>query len=284
MRCSYSTLVKAKRAGRSTSVRVAPTGTVVEQYQVSLGTRHSLKEAGVIGLPSWSDKATQTETWVKVPRLSATCPRRVVAFDGGRNVAIDRLMEFADEFEGSTLDAAKWTGVGTNAVTAGRVSGTNAGGVASIASFGPNVAAVARAALDAGNYSLVGFSGAVDFARIVYGYPIASKFQASQGGKPTGTEIAYTAGTFAVFEVARNGANNVRYRVNGTQYTTTTQVVQTVMPVKMLAGPGTSYLDYLFIRKCTANEPLTGTAQPSATNRALSRPMSHADLMRACCT
>ena len=69
MRVSYSTLVKAKRAGRATSVRVAPTGTAVSEYQVPLGNRYSLREAGVIGLPSWSEKSTQTETWTKVPRL-----------------------------------------------------------------------------------------------------------------------------------------------------------------------------------------------------------------------
>lgn len=49
-------------------------------------------------------------------------------------------------------------------------------------------------------------------------------------------------------------------------------------------GTVTQTVDWVCIRKYAATEPIAGTAQPSATNRALCRRMSRADLIRACCT
>lgn len=298
MRCSYSTLVKAKRAGRATSVRVTPTGTAVTEYQVPLGNRHTLKEIGVVGAPSWSEKTTQTETWVKVPRLSTTCPRRVIAFDGGKG-NIDRCMEFGDEFAGAALNAAKWTVVSGQPYTIAdgliTVTGANDGAdeIDSARSFGINTAAVFRAKQV--RYTS-GSSGSS-----YWGYrseiPQPGSFWNSPG-------YGYNAGSshltvalhpdFARWEVARIGTTAVNFSKNRTEsiWSVTTGLSSAVVPITLREYLGTGawgaadqmVVDWLFVRKCIASEPLAGTAAPSATNRALSRRMRKADLIRACCT
>ena len=294
MRCNARQYARLARHGPATAVSVRPTGTAVTEYQVSLGNRHSLKEAGVIGLPSWSDKTTQSETWTKVPRLSATCPRRVVVFDGGRG-SIDKTMEFGDEFGGSALDAAKWTvnsgqsyAVADGAIT---VTGANDANdnISSVPSFGPGTAAIFRAKQ----------------VRYTTGESGSSYWGYRSGTPETGAcwntaGYGYWAGAthytmalhpdFARWEIIRNGATSVIFSKNrGDVQTVTSGLSSAAVPVALReylggATPDQMVVDSLFVRKYTPNEPITGTAAPSATNRALSRPMSHADLMRACCT
>jgi hypothetical protein len=287
--------VQAKRGGRATAVRMQPTGTAVTDYQVPLGNRHSLKEAGVIGLPSWSEKTTQTETWVKVSRLSATCPRRVVAYDGGRS-DIDRCMEFGDEFDGASLAAGRYVAGSTVTVSGGSAAFVaGSGSTVTTRGFGVGTAIRSRVKsnyADAGGTTPnigIGYSSSSPVSRIV-AYPAGGlygqKYRNYNGSEafvamPAG---AWAANTYITIDGCRRGdgcdwkinsgpitAVNTSYPING-------------MSVYLTHDAGTLTVDWLLVRKYVASEPLAGTAQPSATNRALSRPMSHADLMRACCT
>lgn len=292
MRVRASDYNRARRSGRATSVRVAPTGTAVEQYQVPLGQRHSLREAGVIGLPSWSEKATQTETWVKVPRLSATCPRRVVAFDGGRG-DIDRTMEFGDEFDGSELDTTKW------AVTAGSpsvsgstvtVTGTANEEIASVPQFGRGYAVLTKIFMEGTNANLA-FPQQVNLRKYLgdgkYALECYTDAWVLIGNSSTSTGIS--AVNWYRIEMRRGPTTTYSVTFDGVQKATNTHasmptVVESVRLAIYTTSADSVVSDWLAVRKYVANEPLAGTAQPSTTNRALSRPMSHADLMRACCT
>lgn len=302
MRCSYSTLVKAKRAGRATSVRVSPTGTAVTEYQVSLGQRHSLREAGVIGLPSWSEKSTQTETWVRVPRLSATCPRRVVAFDGGKG-NIDKTMEFGDEFEGAALDTAKWTAAigsgGAVAVGAGAMRLTETANaetkVTGTRYFGENSRAVARYKVDHVDdgylYEEFGVNDATaaKSTKLIASHDVSTR-QAILNSDATYSFTKITGGLSegTYFRAQLIRATTARWKIDdraeqtyGTNYPNGALMAPWL---RVYGKPTGLTCDHIFVTKWVANEPLTGTAKPTATNRAMSRPMRKADLIRACCT
>jgi len=90
--------------------------------------------------------------------------------------------------------------------------------------------------------------------------------------------------------VIRNGSTSVIYKRDGTStITNTTNLPTGALAVYAMAlksagtGGATSVIYWLFVRKYATAEPLAGTAQPSTTNRALCRPLSAADALRACC-
>lgn len=298
MRCSYSTLVKAKRAGRASSVKVQPSGTAVDQYQVSLGNRPDLRPVGVVGAPSWSEPSTQTETWVRVPRLSATCPRRVVVFAGGRG-DINRTFEFGDEFDGAAIDTAKWTVTGTGVAAAGgslTITGTTAGLVKSVAAFGPGYAvrakgshtrtpgstiALAFMASGAAGQPRCAFSG--NYFAYVDHYEINSQTAAGAEVFDDGTSRTGTSAR----EIRRNGSTSVIFTVDGVVIRThTTRVPTDALPIYLeaLGNVGAAVTaQWLFVRRYIAADPVAGTAKPSATNRALCKSIRRSDLIRACC-
>lgn len=309
MRCDARQYARLARHGPATAVSVRPTGTAVEQYQVPLGNRHSLREAGVIGLPSWSEKATQNETWVKVPRLSATCPRRVIAFDGGKSAAIDRVMEFGDDFDGAAIDAAKWTTTvpsgGECSVSSSKVTLRGNGewsttSINCIFSFIHNIAIRFRATIQ--NTSNVNGRGTViEMSSTNTTRHMIQNYGGSSNGS-IGAVMYY--GTSAdtnidnldnIYDIkcywnssrsCTTGAikNNV-YMLNSPLTHTNQSYDQPYLPVfpKLSCMGATPYMliiEWVCIHKCAVNEPLTGTAQPSATNRALSRPLSAARAMQ----
>lgn len=319
MRCDAREYGRARRSGRATSVRVAPTGTAVEQYQVPLGNRYSLREAGVIGLPSWSEKATQTETWVKVPRLSTTCPRRVVAFDGGRG-DINRCMVLGDEFNSTSLNTTKWTTTTRN----GNVTITNrqldlststtahgGAGIVSVRSLQKTGYSVElkiyRTSAYAGGepgsmFGLTSKEGGVstyygNYVEFVYAnlyrygsYNLSVNYvRGSSASIPTPigkwirAAVAFSALTSTI-------SGKFTYLDTGITYGLSANAAWSLAewyPHIHYADYGLlgrhTYVDYMFVRNYTPNEPIAGTAAPTATNRALCRPMSHADLMRAVC-
>lgn len=293
--------VQAKRAGRATSVRVAPTGTAVEQYQVSLGNRHSLKEAGVVGLPSWSEKQTQTETWVKVPRLSALCPRRVVVFDGGKG-NIDKTMEFGDDFDGTGVDTAKWTAAigsgGAVAVGAGAMRLTETANaetrIISIRYFGENTRTVTRYKVDHVDdgyiYEEFGVidSGGTKSAKLIASHDVTTR-QSILNSDATYSFTKITGGLSegTYFRAQLIRATTARWKIDdraeqtyGTNYPNGALMAPWL---RVYGNPAGLTVDHIFVTKWVAAEPLAGTAKPTATNRALSRPLNHAGLIRAVC-
>ena|GEM_PF-3083967 len=306
MRVNAREFDRARRSGRATAVSVRPAGTAVEGYQVSLGQRQSLKDAGVIGLPSWSDPATLAETWVRVPRLSATCPRRVIAFVGGRG-DINRCMVFGDEFGGAAVDSARWA-------TSGVVTVANSEMVASssthtvysyilsqarISSVGTAVRSRLKASRFASTNSLITFGAVYPLSTSASGQALA--FLADDGGLAgkyrnyDGSAVSasqaitgMSSATYAIQDIART-ATAVKYTVDGANAVTIATNVPTadLQIVARTAYPNASgvnnplTVNWVVVRKYVPAEPLAGTAQPSTTNRAISRPMSHADLVRA---
>lgn len=293
MRVSYSTLVKAKRAGRATSVRVTPTGTAVTEYQVPLGNRHTLKEIGVVGAPSWSEKSAQTETWVRVPRLSALCPRRVIAYDGGKS-DIDRCMEFGDEFNGSVIDAAKWdVSGGTPAVSGGTVSlsGAATNLLAKRATSGDFIVR-GGGSMSCLESSFFGVADSLSFNNYFgYNNDGGNNNQytpQSYTGADTTSPIGATYTGYHIWEITLkfSATAATKFLIDGSLVATHSRTA--IYPLKPLlrtgSASGTLVMSWALVRKYVASEPLAGTAKPSATNRALSRPMSRANLIRACCT
>lgn len=284
--------VQAKRGGRATSVRVQPTGTAVDGYQVALGNRHSLRPIGAVGAPAWSDRASQTETWLRVPRLSALCPRRMVVFDGGRG-DINRTMEFGDEFEGAAVDTAKWdVSGGTPVVSGGAISLSGAvTNVFSKRAVSDDCAVRAYGSMSYADSSAFGFADSTSFNRYFAfnndagnnNQYTAQSFTGADTTSPLGT--SYTGDHIWEVRLLSAGPSEA-YLIDGISRAAHTRTV--TYPLKPLlrtgAAAGSLSMRWLIVRKYVANEPLAGTARPAATNRALSRPMSHADLMRACCT
>ena len=303
MRVDARVYIKAKRAGRATSVRVAPTGTAVEQYQIPLGQRHSLKDAGVVGMPSWSDRATQTETWVKVPRLSATCPRRVVAFEGG--LSSPSVFFLNDTFDDGVIDPS-WNVAGlataveangylettgientwTDYTKAARRAVSISGNFEVIVSLNTLAASNSLAEqfvclITSGDMIYAGIvdANSTDFGAFAAVSGSTTVYYSGIGtrAEPVTTQIRITrvGSTVTIYEngisrgTATNAAPVTEIRLTNTRYQT-------------YAGH-TARWDNLRARNYVPNEPVAGTAKPTATNRALSRPMSHADLMRAVC-
>jgi hypothetical protein len=255
-------------------------------------------------MPSWSEKATQTETWVKVPRLSTTCPRRVVAFDGGKG-SIDKTMEFGDDFSGTTL-GAQWSLNGTPTISiADGIMDINLGGVINryltAGSFGAGYAI--RSRTKPVNTSVN--NGRVPIGFGYYTSPVTSHFAGVvlySSGNAT-IALATLGGTGATYsstqpvdtavdyktEEIRRLSDRVDWVRDGTTRSITSNLPLGNLPVMIGSSYASatttnrSYVDWIAVRKYTANEPLAGTAQPSATNRALSRPLNHAGLIRAVC-
>lgn len=308
MRCDAREYGRARRSGRATSVRVAPTGTAVEQYQVPLGNRYSLREAGVIGLPSWSEKATQTETWVKVPRLSTTCPRRVVAFDGGRSIAGASLFLFFDDFPGAAIDSEKWTSSGdgvtvSNSVVSVTTPSTSPQYIDS--KYAPPENSVVRWKVKnyhadnsamAGSHTEYIYLGKTNFSQFFV------CFLSHKDSPNFGRKHAYFPGSvYVALADVNSGTLTGQWRIvemvhAPDRYKATVDGVTDYNATKYKSRGWTSLFrilaqyagskidaDWVVVRKYVANEPLAGTAAPTATNRALCRPMSHADLMRAVC-
>jgi len=300
MRCSYSTLVKAKRSGRASSVKVQPTGTAVSEYQVNMGQRNTPRPAGVVRSPCWSDPLTETETWVRVPRLSTTCPRRIVAFTSGRG-NIDRTFEFGDDFDGTTINAAKWTGVGGGSTVSGGVltmadsTGTERTLTGS-STFGQNHAIRMRksATIGTASYVQIGFAaGAAAAISDVYsdntgtGY-FDKLYTAQTGGTLSTANHGYDT-SIHIYDVIRNGSTSVIYRRDGSAFQNTTNLPTGALSVYAMAlksagtGGATSVIYWIVVRKYVASEPIAGTVKPSTTNRALCKSVRHSDLLRACC-
>lgn len=92
---------------------------------------------------------------------------------------------------------------------------------------------------------------------------------------------------YHIWEVARPSLTRTEFRIdNILRATHTDRNPDETVPIKLRTYATANYLyvDWALIRKYVASEPIAGTVAPTAINRALSRPMSKADLMRACCT
>jgi len=283
---------RMRNGGARTSVRVQPTGTAVTGYQVPLGNRPSIRDVGVVGAPAWT--AEQSETWARIERLSATCPRRLVVFEGGKK-DIDRCMEFGDDFDGAAINPAKWaTRQGSISVSGGVVTLTGAATSAKLlSSYGAGSSHAIRIrgsetitgsglGLLAGNSSHV-FLG---------GYWYAGKYNTytqNAGLQEAFSDIGTIYTGTNLWEILRNGANQPIYKINGAAVTPPTS------PNGYYSGNLTAYLealtnnsnivtaDWLLVRKYTPNEPIAGTAQPSALNRSMCQSLNLADGLRACC-
>ncbi len=110
----------------------------------------------------------------------------------------------------------------------------------------------------------------------------------------SGDAVTYTADVldsvaYAVDEIRRLSTGSTWIRNGTTIGTKTTTLPSGAVPIVIGSGYANppvyyqSYVDWIAVRKFVTAEPLAGTVQPSTTNRALSRPLNHADLMRAVC-
>lgn len=295
MRCNYAELVKMKRAKSRTWVKVSPTGTAVSGYQVNLGNRPSLRDIGVVGAPAWT--AEQTETWVRTS-VGATCPRRLIVFEGGRR-DIDRCMEFGDDFDGTMLNTAKWTTVlngGSVVVSGGQVAlACNASDYTAVKSTITFCAGyVMRCVGKSGHKNISGIYE--DFGFDPVGTAPSFLFESSGGAgspricdsksSPTYTAISsgWTANTFAEF-VLRRTLEKTTVTLGGITTSTNTHAADnTAAPIAFdLWGSGASItVQRVLVCKYVAAEPVSGTAQPSALNRSMCQSLNLADGLRAC--
>jgi len=308
MRCSYSTLVKAKRAGRASSVKVQPTGTAVSEYQVNLGQRNTPRPVGVVRSTCWSDPLTETETWIKIPRLSTTCPSRVVTFAGGR-CNIRRTMGFCDEFTGSSIDATQWATSGNVSVSNSEMTATSTTPTVYSYILSQNRVSSVNTAVRA-RLKMTRFGATNALTAFGVTYPLstsasgqlfafyaddgglAAKYRNYDGSAVSGSQTitGMASAVYAIQDIART-STSVRYSVDNANVVTIATNVPTadLQIVARTAYPNAVgvnnplTVDWIVIRKYVASGPISGTVKPSTTNRALCKSVRHSDLLRACC-
>lgn len=275
---------RMRNGGRITSVLVQPTGTAVSGYQVPLGNRPSLRDVGVVGAPAWT--AEQTETWTRTS-VSATCPRRLTVFEGGKK-NIDKVFEFGDDFDGSTLNTAKWTATGSppisfsnGAITLASTSGS----ITANSVFGTGYALIARAT-QTGTNAYLAFPNQTLIRRNGVTNLQLNTYNASWGNSQSiDSGVSGAAGTQYRYEVIR-APSTIQLHIDRVLRATASGDIMTGSGSPILGGSTTAdsiACNWIAVRKYVAAEPVAGTAQPSALNRSMCQSLNLADGLRACC-
>lgn len=224
--------------------------------------------------PHWieSTSSTSATVWVNVTSIPATGTTMRVYYgstSASQTSNIDKTMEFGDEFNGSSLDAAKWTVVSGQPYTIadGLITVTGAKDAAdridSTRTFGPGTAAIFLAKQV--SYT-AGQSGSS-----YWGYrsdtPEPGSFWNTPGFGYNAGESHYTMALhpdFARWEVIRNGSTSVIFSKNrGDVQVVTSGLSSAAVPISMREyrggfNPDQMAVDWLAVRKYVANEPTHG--------------------------
>lgn len=300
---------RMRNGGQISSVRVQPTGTAVTGYQIPLGNRPSFRDVGVVGASAWSDRSSRGETWTKTS-VSTTSPRQIVTFEGKKG-DIDKTFELGDEFRAATLNTAKWAnGVGValdgeNLIITPTTS-VNLAGLFTVQQFTAPYEIIVRAKCTATAAAYVQFGfhlhnqSASAFVGPANGYRVNESDTGTHGvniQKYSGgwTNLSQVSGTVPInnwyrFRAQAKTTGILAETLSDTRTSlavgTTTDTTYTAgYLVLMSYGTGTlpTLYDYVAMREFVTNEPLAGTAQPSALNRSMCQSISLADGLRACC-
>ena len=271
---------RMRNGGRISSVRVQPAGTAVSGYQVNLGNRPSLRDIGVVGAYAWT--AEQAETWVRTS-VSATCPRRLTVFEGGKK-DINKTFEFGDDFDGATLNTAKWTVTGSPTISGGKLIASSSGDVGAWAIpqtfVGHIVGAKFRTISSAGHATVVvgNYCGIMRYAD-------GSLYFADVTGGTKQVIESVALNTWIRYET-RFAANVISARkiLETTTWSTWNRTPGYSDPrIGAYASNSNAEYEFFTVRKYVAAEPVAGTAQPSALNRSMCQSLNLADGLRACC-
>jgi len=284
---------RMRNGGARTSVRVQPAGTAVTGYQVNLGNRPSLRDIGAVRAHAWT--AEQTESWARIERLSATCPCRLVVFEGGKK-NIDRCMEFGDDFEG--LNSAKWTTSGTVSVSGGVCTVSSSGGQSLCSQVTPAAAinTITRSRIKSAHYNTTAYRelfGIDGGSRALYFHPCHesagynTKYEQLVGGQLLSQIVGWSAGTYLILSLTHTSTGGGIWTVNDansvSQSTYNWSDVGRIEILAYLNGAAIS-CDWTVVRKYAGPaEPIAGTAQPSTLNRSMCQSLNLADGLRACC-
>jgi hypothetical protein len=227
----------------------------------------------------------------------------VIAVSGGRNIALASIMEFGDEFV--TLDTGVWTVVKGSTQTVGVSAGIlgiytqyvadNYASIFSSRTFGTGTALRCRMKSahwgTAGYHEYFGYApngaGARITGRLSGDATSGQKMQNYDGATTTWQAFSgWTADTWGIAELRRTASQSSIVAGSGSEATNTSNYpTGAIGLVFSTATVGAlMYLDWIAVRKYVADEPLAGTVRPSATNRALCRPLSASEATRCCCT
>ena len=212
---------------------------------------------------------TDGKYWVKIPSL-ATGDTTINMYYGNASATSSssgtNTFDFFDDYLGSSLDGAKWTGATGYATVANSIVTITGNGswqkIYSIASFTPNVAVRTRAFFGSANEA-VGLenTGCCNGRFIVYGAAGATAGLLTTNDIGT-TQIAVgspiiSLNTFYTFDLLQLSGSSVKLYTNGTLTNTNTTVGTSTQTANMGVSDngGTFKADWYLVRKYTATEP-----------------------------
>jgi hypothetical protein len=176
--------------------------------------------------------------------------------DAATTASGDNTFEFFDHFDGSTIDAAKWTNNGITWSVLGSLATYSSGDsyMTSKISFATNYALRVRSNIysSAGKYDYFGFYGGSNSHAI--GYIDGYAFSAFNGSANRTSLTAYDAQK--IWDICRNGTTNVLYYMDGTLLATRTENVSSDTRSVIINANYTKLIfDWIAVRKYIASEP-----------------------------
>lgn len=256
---------RMRNGGARTSVRVQPAGTRVDGYQVNLGNRPSLRDIGVVGAPAWT--ADKTETWVRIERLSATCPRRLTVFEGGPDLGSAVFVQY----HGAATD----TFVDPLTIPVGALiyeANVRTASASHNLLWGVGV----NAENSGDRLTIQSWTGGVRYAYSSDGTTLTTLSESPY----------FSANTWYRLKIVFSGSV-AHFYVNGDEIASGSSAYFPDTAIGLFffkaSAPIGAEQAWAFVRKYVAAEPVAGTAQPSALNRSMCQSISLADGLRACC-
>lgn len=219
----------------------------------------------------WIESKTNSSSavvWVKVPTTNQT----TIYMYYGNATAVsesngDNTFEFFDDFLGSTLNASKWTAIGSPTISASIMTIPSTGAAAKIVStvtFGQNYAM--RTRCKSAHFGSTSYMETVEFQDQGY----LSSFLSYSSGTYSGKHASYTdtfeltsisgvtANTYFILDHIRNGATSVIFKVDNANIVThSTKVTTTTYGIRFSAQENGASVsaDWVLVRKYTATEP-----------------------------
>ena len=222
----------------------------------------------------WLESKTDSSTatfWVKVPTIS-TSGATIYMYYGKSSASSlsngSNTFDLFDHFEGSSVDAGKWTTIaGTPAVASSVVTLDSGAEIRSLSSFGTNYAIRAYAAIGStASYNYLRFYG--DDNNSVYFYKYSSVIylnNKSGGTVSTNRSFGSIYNVYHTWDLIRNGSTSVIGIIEtGTTYSNATYIPTGNEYIDIM-GHTTGRVDWVLVRKYIASEPAATLGTESAS-------------------
>lgn len=236
-------------------------------------------------IEAYTDRTSAT-IWIKVPDANQTLLR--LHYGNGQAASASSgtdTFDFFDDFLGTSLNGTKWTNTGSISVSGGicTVAATSASEVSitSTSTFGADRAIVSRVKSAHYNstsyFEMFGFRDGAALENLVTANPASSTPAANTKYRTRASSsdayasmVGWSANTYFIFEIKRNGSTSVIYDVNhANPVTITTKVPSTSLPFNVYtsANGASVSIDWIGIRKYLATAPSLTVSEHTTVSR-----------------